>query len=321
MHVHHDGDTEDHDKGLVFDLQTLDRRARRRDVLKVMAIAGLVSGVSSLLSACGGSSADAATVASGTGSSGSSTSGTGTSGTGTSGTGTSGTGTSTGGTSGTGTSGTGTTTGGDGCSVIPNETEGPFPGDGSNGPNALSTSGVMRSDIRTSFGGLSGTAAGIPMVIELTLTNANAGCALLEGYAIYLWHCDQQGQYSMYDVPSQNYLRGVQVTDSFGVVTFTSIFPACYQGRWPHIHFEVFPSLASTSSAGNKVRTSQIALPSSVCSAVYATSGYETSQNNFSRVSLQTDNVFGDGADLQIPVVEGNVSDGYVVSLQVGIGV
>lgn len=310
MHHHHDDEIEDHDKGLVFDLQTLARRSKRREVLKMMAGVGLLSGVSSLMVACG-SSSGTDTVVSGTGTSGTGTSGTGTSGTGTSGTGTSGTG---------GTSGT--TTGANAqCAVIPNETEGPYPGDGTNGPNALNTSGVFRSDIRSSFAGLSGTATGIPLVIQMTLTNVNASCAVLPGYAVYLWHCDQQGKYSMYDITSQNYLRGVQTTDDTGTVTFTSIFPGCYAGRWPHIHFEIFPSLDSTTSARNKIRTSQIALPSTICAAVYATSGYETSLNNFSRVSLGTDGIFGDGADLQIPSSEGNITDGYVINLQVGLGV
>ena len=36
--------------------------------------------------------------------------------------------------------------------TIPEETAGPYPGDGSNGPNVLTESGVVRSDIRSSFG-------------------------------------------------------------------------------------------------------------------------------------------------------------------------
>ena len=309
MHHHHDHEDEDHDKGLVFDLQTMATRAKRRDVLRMMAGAGVDSGLASLFAACGDTGSDSTVSYSGSGSS-STTGGSGTSAS-----------SSTGGTSTTtGTDGT-STTGGDGCQLIPSETEGPYPGDGSNGPNALTTSGVVRSDIRSSFGSYAGTAAGIPLVIQMTLTNVNASCSALPDYAIYAWHCDQQGRYSLYDLPSQNYLRGVQVTDEFGTVTFTSIFPGCYAGRWPHIHFEVYPSLASTSSADNKVRTSQIALPSNACSAVYATSGYESSVSNFQRVSLQSDNVFGDGADLQIPSISGNVTDGFVITLDVGIGV
>ena len=45
-------------------------------------------------------------------------------------------------------SGTGTLT------ETPEETAGPYPGDGSNGANVLTQSGVVRSDIRSSFGTL-----------------------------------------------------------------------------------------------------------------------------------------------------------------------
>ncbi len=43
-----------------------------------------------------------------------------------------------------------TTTGGaqGACTSIPNETAGPYPGDGTNGPNVLGLTGVVRSDIR-----------------------------------------------------------------------------------------------------------------------------------------------------------------------------
>src|SRR5690349_19676679 len=52
---------------------------------------------------------------------------------------------------------------------IPDETAGPYPGDGSNGPDVLGESGVVRSDIRSSFGEFSGTAEGVPMTLELTI--------------------------------------------------------------------------------------------------------------------------------------------------------
>ena len=147
------------------------------------------------------------------------------------------------------------------CSVIPNETEGPFPGDGSNGPNVLTLSGVVRSDIRASFAGLSGTADGVPLTIALTIVSKST-CAPIAGRAVYLWHCDRVGRYSLYTsgATNQNYLRGIQESDSTGKVTFTSIYPGCYSGRWPHIHFEVYPSLATAVSVANKIATSQIAM-------------------------------------------------------------
>jgi hypothetical protein len=52
--------------------------------------------------------------------------------------------------------------GGD-CEEIPEETAGPYPGDGSNGPDVLTESGIVRRDIRSSFGNAAGaTAEGVP---------------------------------------------------------------------------------------------------------------------------------------------------------------
>ena len=147
--------------------------------------------------------------------------------------------------------------------AAPAETAGPYPGDGSNGPNVLIESGVVRSDIRPSFGTYSGVAEGVPTTINLTLKDTTKNCAAGTGMAVYIWHCDRAGDYSLYsqDAIDQNYLRGVQVADQNGRVSFTSIFPACYAGRWPHIHFEVFDSLESAVAGDNARLTSQIALP------------------------------------------------------------
>jgi protocatechuate 3,4-dioxygenase beta subunit len=143
----------------------------------------------------------------------------------------------------------------------------------------------------------------------------------LAGAAIYLWHCDRDGNYSLYSsaAADENYLRGVQEADASGMVRFTTIYPACYSGRWPHIHFEVYPSLAEATAAGTQLATSQIALPADVSAAVYATDGYSQSVRNLAQVSLATDNVFGDGAALETPTVTGSVTDGYVVALNVGV--
>jgi protocatechuate 3,4-dioxygenase beta subunit len=211
-------------------------------------------------------------------------------------------------------------TGSTACSRIPAETAGPFPGDGSNGPSVLSLSDVVRTDIRSSFGGLTGTADGVPLTIALTIVSSSS-CSPLAGRAVYIWECDRLGRYSLYSagVTNQNYLRGVQEADASGRVTFNAIFPGCYQGRWPHIHFEVFPSLGAATNVANKVATSQIALPKSACDQVYATAGYESSIANLSRVSLATDNVFSDGSALELATVSGSVESGFTAALTVAI--
>src|SRR5439155_23240849 len=165
---------------------------------------------------------------------------------------------------------------------------------------------VVRKDIRSSFAGLSGTATGVQLTIELTIVSA-ASCNPLSDYAVYLWHCDRSGNYSLYSsgYTNQNWLRGVQAADASGKVTFTSIYPGCYSGRWPHIHFEVYKSLAAATAVSNKIATSQIAMPKASSDLVYATSGYEASVGNLSRITLATDNVFSDGASLELATVSG----------------
>jgi protocatechuate 3,4-dioxygenase beta subunit len=208
------------------------------------------------------------------------------------------------------------------CTTIPEETAGPYPGDGSNGPDVLNQSGVVRKDIRSSFGNASGVAAGIPLLVNLTIQDQAKGCAALVGAAVYAWHCDREGRYSLYSqgVTGENYLRGVQATDANGLATFQSIFPACYAGRWPHIHFEVYPSLDKAAAASGLLTTSQIALPKDICDQVYATDGYGQSVQNLSQVSLERDNVFSDdGGAHQLGTITGSIDAGLVVALAVPV--
>ena len=206
--------------------------------------------------------------------------------------------------------------------VIPEETGGPFPGDGSNGPDVLTQSGVVRRDIRSSFGSASGVAGGVPLTIEFSVLDASNGFKPLAGAAIYVWHCDRDGNYSLYSqgVTAENYLRGVQAASKDGLVTFTSVFPACYAGRWPHIHFEVYPSLAAATDPANRIATSQIALPEASCVAVYATDGYSQSVTNLGQVSLATDMVFGDDLAVhELGAMSGSITAGMTVALTVAV--
>lgn len=205
------------------------------------------------------------------------------------------------------------------CVALPWETAGPFPADGSNARagqlvNVL-THGVIREDLRASFGAFTGTAEGAPLTLELHLQNA-AGCTPLAGHAVYLWHCDARGQYSLYDLPRANYLRGVAVSDAAGVLRFTTIFPGCYAGRWPHLHFEIFADTAAAVSGQASVLTAQIALPQPECRALYASDRrYPDSLTNLGRLSLSTDNVFGDNTPAQIAQqtlsITGDAVNGY----------
>jgi protocatechuate 3,4-dioxygenase beta subunit len=225
----------------------------------------------------------------------------------------------------------GTTSGS--CIANATETNGPYPSDGSNTvngavSNVLQQSGVVRSDIRSSFGDSTNTAGGVPVTLKLSVVNSNNSCAALAGYAVYLWHCTREGGYSLYSsgIQDENYLRGVQVTDSNGAVTFTTVFPGCYSGRYPHIHFEVYPSLSMATLYTNRLLTSQLAMPRDICTAVYANaSGYSASTANLAQVTLSGDNVFGDDTSAQLAqmtaALTGSVTAGYDGTAVVGVPV
>jgi protocatechuate 3,4-dioxygenase beta subunit len=235
-----------------------------------------------------------------------------------------GSGSSTGTGSGTGSgSGSGSTTAN--CSVVPQETEGPYPADGSTASsatyNVLGLSGIVRSDIRSSIGS-STQVVGVPLTLELTLTNTLSACAPLQGYAIYLWHCTAGGDYSVYTERSlaANYLRGVQATDASGMVRFTTVVPGCYAGRMPHMHLEIYPNLAAASNARNQLRTTQLAFPTELLRGIYAANAaYASSIPNLNAISFARDNVFSDGTALQMTSMQANASGGYTAAITISI--
>ena len=281
----HDPDEPLFDQGLAFDVETL---LTRRSMLKVIGLGGVSAG---LLAACGPGAAATTSPAASSASGGMAASGA-------------------------------PAAAAADCTVIPEETAGPFPGDGSNGPDVLTQSGVVRGDITTSFGTSTTKAEGVPLTIRFALLDAAKGCAPLADAAVYAWHCDRDGSYSLYSegVTNENYLRGVQAAGADGIVTFTSIFPACYQGRWPHVHFEIYPSLDRATDPANRIATSQIALPADICTQVYATDGYASSQTTFPQVSLASDMVFGNDQGIhQIGAMSGKIGSGLTVELPVPV--
>ena len=283
----------DHDRGLELDLPTL---MTRRRALQVFGGVGLGAGLLAV-AGCGSSSASGATATTAAGAAPSTSTSTSTTAAATT---------------------AATTT----CTEIPDETAGPYPGDGSNGPDVLGESGVVRSDITTSFAGMSGTATGTPLTLRFKVLDVATGCTPKAGAVVYVWHADAQGRYSLYSsgATNQNYLRGVQEVDADGWVTFQSIFPGCYDGRWPHVHLEVYESLADASNVKNKIATSQLALPQDVAEKVYAdTSLYPSSATNLKRVSLTSDMVFKDSWQSELGTVTGDTTSGFVAQLNVGV--
>jgi protocatechuate 3,4-dioxygenase beta subunit len=205
------------------------------------------------------------------------------------------------------------------CAATPTETRGPFPADGSNGRprpiNVLAADGVIRSDIRSSFAGMTGSAEGVPLELDLDVVGT-AGCGSMAGRAVYLWQNDAAGAYSLYDLPRENYLRGLQPADAQGRVRFTGIVPGCYGGRYPHCHFEVFESTEAALRGAAPLLVSQLAFPASQCRKIYRDDArYGESLRNLERQPIDRDFVFRDvdleGPTSQVVRFEGDPTRGY----------
>ena len=201
------------------------------------------------------------------------------------------------------TTGTTGTTGGTGasCAVSPTETIGPYP----------SLTNFVRSDIRE---GKSGT----PLALTITVVNANSSCSPVAGAAVDIWQCDASGNYSEYSQPGYNgtgltFLRGIQMSDGSGRVTFTTVFPGWYAGRATHIHVQVKVNNAV-------VKVTQIAFPESVIAAVYASGVYASKGQN--PTSNSGDMVFADSLTSELATVTGgDPATGYTATFTVGISI
>jgi protocatechuate 3,4-dioxygenase beta subunit len=207
----------------------------------------------------------------------------------------------------TGTTGTGTTggTSSSSCTVAPTETEGPFP--------TKSPASYVRSDITDGR-------TGHKMTCKITIGNSNNGCAGLANAIVDIWHCDATGNYSEYggsgmqstNYQSVHFLRGRQVTDSNGLVTFTSIFPGWYNGRATHIHVHIY------NANGTSLKVTQIAFPEGSGSAVAAVNGYSKGMSGYTYNAK--DNIFSDDtAGVEIATVTGSVTTGFELSIKLNV--
>lgn len=191
--------------------------------------------------------------------------------------------------------------------MIPTETIGPYPLS-----TLLNSSLILRENIAEDK-------TGVPLQVKLKLVNVNNSCTSVSAY-VYIWHCDKDGNYSGYNTETgKTYCRGVQYTDTNGVAHFTTIYPGWYAGRITHIHFQIF--LTAYGSNAQSSTISQMAFPADITTAVYNSTLYSAKGQNTSVKTFTADNVFSDGVEYQLATVTGNVTDGYVAELEVGIAI
>lgn len=195
------------------------------------------------------------------------------------------------------------------CVVTPAETEGPY----------FVDERLNRSDITTDPAGGS-VRPGAPLSLTFTVARVDSsGCVALPGAQVDVWHCDALGVYS--DESAQGstgkrYLRGYQVTDNAGTVSFQTIYPGWYPGRAVHIHFKV---RTFTGTSKTFEFTSQVFFDDAVTDAVYAMAPYSSHPNrdthNAADMVYASNN--NSGAMLMASVAQ--AGSGYAATFGIGL--
>ncbi|MFF8592245.1 intradiol ring-cleavage dioxygenase [Streptomyces sp. NPDC015220] len=170
---------------------------------------------------------------------------------------------------------------------------------------------------------------GVPLILVLRAVDA-ATCEPIRDSAIEIWHCDASGVYSGYtgtgnggggtppgpppgtpptDPPTGpppggggghatptddlTWLRGIQMTDHQGFVTFRTVLPGWYTGRAVHVHTKVHTGGTRTSAGytgGRTCHTGQFYFAEDAVKATESIAPY--SANTATRVTLEQDGIY-----------------------------
>lgn len=189
------------------------------------------------------------------------------------------------------------------CTLIPSETEGPFPLD------LTANTTFFRKAINESK-------TGVPLNVKLKIIGAD-NCQPMPNVRVNIWHCDKDGLYSGYSQANNagqaglTYCRGYQFTDANGLAEFTTIFPGWYSGRICHIHFQVYVS-------SSYAAISQLTFPVTTKNAIYAANS-SLYTKGADPMSLSSDNIFSDGYAFQMATLTQNAAGGYDAYLEVTV--
>lgn len=185
-----------------------------------------------------------------------------------------------------------TTTDPNACDTSPKETLGPFP---------------LKSPMDFVRANIVGDRNGVPLMVNLVIQDVNASCQALSDVYVDIWQCDAKGNYSEYsgqldgNFTNEHFLRGRQLTNKDGQVSFITIYPGWYPGRAPHIHVEIL------NKNEKSLLVTQIAFPEETSKDVYTSEQY----NGDFDTSNEEDNIFNDS-------ILGNMSDSLVGNNQEG---
>lgn len=179
----------------------------------------------------------------------------------------------------------------------------------------LGTQAFHRSDITEG-------AAGIPLLLFLTVVDEMSGFGPVAGASVEIWHCDADGVFSDYarkmypESAATTYLRGVQTTNAVGQVMFRTIYPGWSGARAPHIQVRVY-------HGATPKKALQIGFPNRISVAVYQDALHYVKGPTPTR--NDADEVFGDASasgvrdEFQIAAVSGSNVRGYVATVSFAV--
>ena len=182
------------------------------------------------------------------------------------------------------------------CTLTPEQTEGPYYLD----------LDLVRRDITEGK-------AGTPLERTIQVL-AEDGCTPMRDAAVDIWHCDAMGDYSGVNDDIQQgsptFLRGTQVTDGDGKVTFATIYPGFYQGRAVHIHVKIHPTKTSEV-------TTQLYFPDDLSRTVYAAAPYSAHRGTITPNAR--DGIYRDGGS-KLTLSPTKSGDGYQATFVAAVG-
>jgi protocatechuate 3,4-dioxygenase beta subunit len=179
---------------------------------------------------------------------------------------------------------------------------------------------LERSDIRSDP--TDGTAKeGALLALTLNVSSiAKGACTPLAGAIVDVWQCDAAGVYSDAEDPryfntvGKKFLRGHQITDRNGAVTFTTIYPGWYPQRTPHIHYKIRSPAPARSSYEF---TGQMYFDEGMSDRVYAKAPYIGRGKR--TVSNITDRIYNRDSGRQSMLTVTSAKDGYAASFDVAL--
>ena len=195
------------------------------------------------------------------------------------------------------------------CVVKPELTEGPY----------FVDEKLLRSDVR-SDPATKAVSAGVPLRLNFLVSKVSeAGCAVLPGATIDIWHCDANGKYSdesANNTVGQKFLRGYQVTDAKGTASFLTVYPGWYGGRAVHIHFKI----RGKDSAGKSYEfTSQLFFDDTLTDAVYLNNAIYSARGTRSQRNTN-DGIYRNGGSQLLLNLERD-GTGYASTFEIGLQV